>query len=88
MAGQDESTGRMGPPRPPTFEVVAPPDPLAIEWRSCLLRAGRRQLLALESEMDRHRSLDSRYAGAVIEATQMEIDCLQQGIAWLWRQHS
>lgn len=78
----------IGPPKPAPFTIVTDPDPLALEWRSCLLRGARRQLLALEDEMARYQSLNSRYSGAVIEATQMEIDCLQQGIAWLWRQHS
>lgn len=72
-----------------TFEVIPEaPDELTVEQRSCLLRAGRRQLLALEDEQNRHRTLDARYGGAVIEATQMEIDCLQGAIAWLWRRHS
>lgn len=67
------------------FQPVAEEDPLQMEQRSCLLRAARRGLLALESELERHHHLDSRYAQAVIDATQMEMDCLQAGIAWLWR---
>lgn len=76
------------PPPTNTFTVEPPdgPDPLPPEQRSCLLRAARRGLLALEDELERHRHLDPRYAGAVVEATQMEMDCLQAGIAWLWRQ--
>lgn len=78
------------PPKTPaqqTFTVVSgpDPDPLQVEWRSCLLRGARYRLLAMESELERHRHLDSRYAQAVIDATQMEMDCLQAGIAWLWR---
>ncbi len=85
MHDREDPPGRMGPP---AFVVLGDEDPLSVEWRSCLLRGARRQLLALEDEMARYRGLDSRYSGAVIEATQMEIDCLQQGIAWLWRQKS
>lgn len=84
MASDDPPTPQ-GPPKPPTFELVSPPDPLHVEWRSCLLRGARYRLLAMEGELERHRHLDSRYAHAVIEATQMEMDCLQAGIAWLWR---
>lgn len=72
------------PPKPPLF-VLAEDDQLRVEWRSCLLRAARYRLLAMEGELERHRHLDSRYAAAVIDATQMEMDCLQAGIAWLWR---
>lgn len=67
-------------------DVPGDPEKLPTEQRSCLLRAARRGLLSLEDELERHRLLDARYAGAVVEATKMEIDCLQQGIAWLWRQ--
>lgn len=86
----NEPTGG-GPRQPPTgsFTVLSAtpdPDPLLVEQRSCLLRAARYRLLAMEGELERHRHLDSRYAQAVIDATQMEMDCLQGGIAWLWRQ--
>lgn len=84
-----QGSGGEGPPKfPPgqTFRVVDLEDPLHVEWRSCLLRAARRALMAMEDELERHRHLDSRYAQAVIDATQMELDCLQAGIAWLWRQ--
>jgi len=73
------------PPKPPLFTLAADDDKLHVEWRSCLLRAARFRLLAMEGELERHRHLDSRYAAAVIDATQMEMDCLQAGIAWLWR---
>lgn len=79
----------MSPPEALPLFVALPPgadEPLTVEQRSCLLRAGRRGLLGLEDELARHRNLDARYAAAVIEATQMEIDCLQGAIAWLWRQ--
>jgi hypothetical protein len=77
--------GTPPPPTPPLFSLAADDDKLSVEWRSCLLRAGRYRLLALEGELERHRNLDSRYAQAVIDATVMEMDCLQAGIAWLWR---
>lgn len=73
--------------QPPTATGAPPPspDPLPVEQRSCLLRAGRRQLLELEKELERHKHLDARYGAAVVDATQAEMDCLQAGIAWLWR---
>lgn len=85
--GGDPPSKPPQPPGPPTFRVLGPEDPLDVEQRSCLLRAARRGLLAMEDELERHRHLDSRYAQAVIDATQMELDCLQAAIAWLWRQN-
>ncbi len=80
MSGDNPPTGP-----PAQFTLVAPEDPLTVEARACLLRGARFRLVAMEGELERHRNLDSRYAQAVIEATQMEMDCLQAGIAWLWR---
>lgn len=64
-----------------------PEDKLTIEQRGCLLRAARRQLLSIDDELTRYKGMDARHVQAVIEATEMERDCLDSAISWLWRQH-
>jgi len=73
------------PPTPPLFTITEP-DRLSTEQRGCLLRAARASLLILENELERFRNLDSRYIQAALDSTQAEIDCLEAGMAWIWRQ--
>lgn len=68
------------------FTVVGPPDELGVEERACLLRAGRKQLEALQSELLRMEQLPTAYAAGPVAAVQAEINCLSRGISWLWRQ--
>jgi len=68
-----------------TFEVVGGGDaPLTTEQKSCLLRASRAELRRLHAELYRLKSLNTRYAGGPISATEAEIECLSAAVSWLW----
>lgn len=69
---------------PNTF-VVVDGDLLTPEQKSCMLRAAREKILMLSSELDRLRSLPTRYAGGPIAAVEQEIECLSAGVSWLWK---
>lgn len=69
--------GFVGPPMPP--------DELGMDERSCLLRAARIQLSALQSELHRLEDLPAVYAAGPVEAAQSELACLARAVGWLWR---
>jgi hypothetical protein len=63
-------------------------DPLPADQRSCLLRAARREVRRLESEVQRHELiLPAKYAAGPLTAARVELECLSLAVAWLWRQH-
>lgn len=67
------------------FEVVDGGDAvLSIQSKSCLLRAARTELRKMQAELYRLQTLPPRYMAGPIAATEAEIDCLSQGITWLW----
>jgi hypothetical protein len=68
-----------------TFEVVGGGDtPLTAEQKACLLRAARTELRKLQAELYRLKSINTRYAGGPIAATEAEIECLSAAVSWLW----
>lgn len=77
----------MSGPRIPGF--VGPPeqpDDLTPEVRSCVLRACRKQLAALQDELRRLEDLPARYGVGPTQAVAEELACLAVGVSWLWRQ--
>lgn len=63
------------------------PDRLGTDERSCLLRAARKQLLALEDEFNRLQHLSGGEDSGAADSAAMELSCLQRAVAWLWRDH-
>lgn len=72
--------GFVGPP--------GPPDDLGVDERSCLLRAARIQLGALQGEVHRLEALPAIYGSGPMEATMAELACLARAVSWLWRHHA
>lgn len=60
------------------------PTRLSAMARTCLLRAARIELVRLTDERDRMHTITAPGASASVQA---EIDCLQEAVAWLWRDH-
>lgn len=62
-------------------------DRLTNEHRACLLRAARNQLLKLADDHDRLVRLAGDDVGgmAAADSASIELHCLQQAVAWLWR---
>lgn len=58
-----------------------PVPPLSVSVRSCLLRAARKELRVLKDEHDALELIGMDAADSVTT----EIDCLNQGVSWLWR---
>lgn len=72
-------------PNNDTFEVVSGGDGvLSVESKACLLRAARTELRKMQAELYRLQTLPPRHMLGPIAATEAEIDCLSQGITWLW----
>lgn len=65
----------------------AAPDRLTMDERSCLLRAARKQLLALEDEYNRLVHLGGDTTNPAADSAAMELRCVERGVAWLWRDH-
>lgn len=61
------------------------PDRLTDDQRSCLLRAARKQLLALEDEYNRLVHIANDAASPAADSAALELRCVQAGVAWLWR---
>lgn len=63
----------------------AAPEKLSSDERACLLRAARKQLLALEDEFNRLQHMAGDGAKAAAGSAALELHCLKRSIAWLWR---
>lgn len=66
------------------FEVVSGEDVLSVQAKACLLRAARTELRKMQAELYRLQTLPPRHMAGPIATTEAEIDCLAQGITWLW----
>lgn len=74
-------------PRIPGFVGPSPlADDLTPEVLSCILRACRKQLAALQDELRRLEELPARYGAGPTSAVAEELACLAMGVSWLWRQ--
>lgn len=64
---------------------VAAPEKLGNDERACLLRAARKQLIALQDEFNRLEGMGGEGAKAAAGSAALELHCLKRAITWLWR---
>lgn len=64
---------------------TATPDRMSSDQRACLLRAARKQILALEDEYNRLVHIANDTGSPAADSAALELRCVQGAVAWLWR---